>query len=360
MNAIKHVVVAAASSSGASRAQEFLTSVGATEAKAYGTYEELAKDENVDIIYVSTPHSHHYQNVKLCLELGKNVLCEKAFTVNAMQAKELVRIAREEDLFLMEALWTRYFPLSVYVRDAITSGRLGTVMRAWADNSLDVNPEESFGLDHRMVNPDLAGGVMLDMGIYSLTWIFQTLYTTQPPETRKPPRVLSSVQKYEPTGVDETTTILMTFPRDAQSGGDLQGMAMTSFRVASDIDGRGKSGPAVRIQGRKGELQVWPPIYRPTRTRLILADGTIEEKTWPQPGPRPGSKWHNGYGSITFAEGEGFGMFWEADEAGMALVEGRKEGRYEGLDESVIIMEVMDEVRRQNELIYPQHIEATT
>lgn len=168
------------------------------------------------------------------------------------------------------------------------------------------------------------------------------------------------MQKYEPTGVDETTTILMTFPRDAQYGGDLQGMAMTSFRVASDIDGKGKSGPAVRIQGRKGEMQVWPPIYRTTRTRLILADGTIEEKTWPQPGPGPGSKWHNGYGSNTFAEGEGFGMFWEADEAGMALVEGRREGRYEGLDESVIIMEVMDEVRRQNELIYPQRIEATT
>ncbi|KAK9322274.1 putative dimeric dihydrodiol dehydrogenase [Lipomyces orientalis] len=322
-------------------------------------YEDLVEDDNVDIVYVSTPHSHHYPNVKLCLESGKNVLCEKAFTVNAAQAKELVQLAREKNLFLMEALWTRYFPLSVYVREAITSGRVGTIMRAYADNSLDLNPEENFSKKHRMVNPDLAGGVLLDMGIYSLTWIFQTLYTTQPLEVRKAPRVTSSVRKYGPTGVDEAATILLTFPRDTQSGGDLHGIATTSFRVASDISNNGASGPAVRIQGSEGELQVWPPIYRPTRTRLILADGTIEDKTWPQPGPGQGSNWYNGYLDSAFAEGEGYGMFWEADEAAMALLEGRKEGQYEGLDESIIIMNVMDEVRRQNDLSYPESIEAT-
>ena len=121
-----------------------------------------------------------------------------------------------------------------------------------------------------------------------------------------------------------------------------------------------RSGPAVRIQGSKGELQVWPPIFRPTRTRLILADGTIEDKTWTIPGPGQGSNWYNGYsrGGLN-PEGEGHGMFWEADEAAMALLEGRKEGKYEGLDESIIIMEAMDEVRRQNDLVYPQEIEAT-
>lgn len=97
VTSIKHVVVAAASSSSADRAKKFLKDVGApSDAKAYGSYEELVKDSNVDIIYVATPHSHHYQNARLCLEAGKNVLCEKAFTVNAKQAKELVKIAKEK------------------------------------------------------------------------------------------------------------------------------------------------------------------------------------------------------------------------------------------------------------------------
>lgn len=331
--------------------------MGVLQGKAYGSYQELAQDENVDIIYVATPHSHHYENVKLCLELGKNVLCEKAFTVNATQARELVRIAREKDLFLMEALWTRYFPLSVYARETITSGRMGTLIRAQADNSLDLS-DANFSADHRMVSPDLAGGSLLDMGIYSLTWIFQTLYTTQLPETRKPPQVLSSVRKYEPTGVDEAVSMLLTFPRENGLGGDMHGIVTTSFCVACDIDNKGTSGPAVRIQGTQGELQVWPPIYRPTRTKLILADGTIEDKSWPQPGPGPSSGWYNGWGDNTYAEGEGYGMFWEADEAALALIEGRKEGRYEGLDETVTIMDVMDQVRGQHGLKYPSGVEA--
>ncbi|KAI1612536.1 dimeric dihydrodiol dehydrogenase [Exophiala viscosa] len=357
---VKHAVVAAASSSSLSRAQEFLKSVGApASAKPYGSYEELVKDDNIDIIYVATPHSHHYQNVMLCLEAGKNVLCEKAFTVNAAQAKKLVETARQKNLFLMEAVWTRYFPLSIYVREAITSGKLGTVIRVSADNSFGVIPEETFDTGHRMVNPDLAGGILLDTGIYSLTWVFQTLYLTQDPKTRKPPHVLSSMQKYPVTGADELTTILLTFPRDPQEGGDMHATATGGFRTSNDIDGKGTAGPAVRIQGTKGEMQVWAPIFRPTRTRLILKDGTTDDKNWPQPGPGQGSGWYNGFGAKKNAEGEGHGMFWEADEAATALLEGRKEGKYKSLDESVLIMEVMDEVRKQNGLTYPEKIETT-
>ncbi|EXJ94867.1 hypothetical protein A1O1_03265 [Capronia coronata CBS 617.96] len=358
---IKHTVVAAASSSSASRAQEFLKSVNApSSAVAYGSYKELVQNKDVDIVYVATPHSHHYQNVMLCLDAGKNVLCEKAFTVNAAQAKKLIETAREKNLFLMEAVWTRYFPISIYVRDAITSGRLGTVTRVYSDNSLAAEPEKAWpGGKSRMVAPDLAGGALLDMGIYSLTWVFQTLYTTQSPQHRKPPRVVSTMQRYPETGVDEMTTMLLTFPRDAAAGGDMHATATTSFRVGNDVDGAGTCGPAVRIQGTLGEMQVWPPIYRPTRTRLILKDGTIEDKNWPQPGPGKGSGWYNGFGGSVNQEGEGHGMFWEADEAALALVEGRKEGKFESLDESLVIMELMDEVRRQNGLVYPEKIETT-
>lgn len=358
---IEHTVVAAASSSSKSRAEEFLRNVSASSsAKAYGSYEELLRDENVDIVYIATPHSHHYQNALLALEAGKNVLCEKAFTVNAAQAKKLVALAREKNLFLMEAVWTRYFPLSIYVRETIESGKIGHVSRVFAENSTANDPEATWpNNQHRMVNPDLAGGALLDLGIYSLTWVFQTLYTTQQAGTAKPPTVVSAVTKYPSTGVDERTSILLVFPRPTDQGGDAHGIATTGLRTSTDTDGKGTSGPAVRIMGSKGEIQVWPPIFRPTKTRLILTDGTTETKDWPQPGPGKGSGWYNGFAGNKNGEGEGHGMFWEADEAARAIVEGRKEGKFEGLDESVLIMEVMDEVRRQNGLSYPGKIETT-
>ena len=259
----------------------------------------------------------------------------------------------------MEAVWTRYFPISIYVRDLITSGRLGKVSRVTADLAQSINPEEAFpDGKHRMVNPDLAGGALLDLGIYALTWCFQTLYLTQPESERKPPTVLAALKHYH-TGADEQTTILLTFPRSKERGGDAHAIASTSIRVAADPDGKGTAGPSVRVQGDKGEVQVFHPIYRPTRTRLVLGDGTVEDKEWPQPGPGKGSGWVNGFGGSTNQEGEGHGMFWEADEAAMALVEGRKEGKFEGLEESIVIMEVMDEVRRQGGMKYPENIEST-
>ncbi|KAF2177595.1 NAD(P)-binding protein [Zopfia rhizophila CBS 207.26] len=361
VNHIKHTVVAAASSSSKSRAEQFLKDTGCpSDAKAYGSYEELVKDPNIDMVYIATPHSHHYQNAMFCLEAGKNVLCEKAFTVNAAQAKALAMKAQEKNLFLMEAVWTRYFPLSVYVRDLITSGRIGPVARVLADNSMALNPEESFNDGkHRMVNPDLAGGALLDLGIYSLTWVFQTLYHTQPESTRQPPKVLAALKSYGPTkAADEASTIVLNFPRSPEAGGDAHAVATTSLRVATAPAGNGDA-PGIRIQGPNGEIQVFPPAFRPTRTKLILRDGTVEEKNWSQPGPGGGSGWYNGFAGGRNAEGEGHGMFWEADEAATALVEGRKEGKYEGLAESILIMEVMDEVRRQGGLSYPEKIETT-
>ncbi|RFU33214.1 hypothetical protein B7463_g3127, partial [Scytalidium lignicola] len=357
VDAFKHTVVAAASSNSASRARDFLKEVGASpDARGYGSYAELVNDPDVDIIYVSTPHSHHYQSVMLCLEAGKNVLCEKPFTVNAAQTKRLVAKAREKDLFLMEAVWTRYFPLSIYVRDLISRNQIGHVQRVFADNSVNQDLEMRYpDGKHRLVNPDLAGGALLDMGIYSLTWIFQTLYSTQPEGNRRPPRILSSIKEYKPTGVDEMTSILLTFPTKE---GDRHGIATTQFRAASDTEGHGESGPAVRVQGDRGEIQIWPPIWRPTRTKLILLDGTIEEKHWPQPGPGKGSGWENGFGGEMHAEGEGHGMFWEADEAARALLEGKKESSVQSLDESIMIMEVMDEIRKQNDFSFPSKIES--
>ncbi|KAF2398858.1 oxidoreductase domain-containing protein [Trichodelitschia bisporula] len=353
---LRHTVVAAASSSSQSKAESFLRTVNAPpSAKPYGSYADLIADPSVDIVYIATPHSHHYTNALLALRGGKHVLCEKALTVNAAQARHLVETARERGVLLMEAVWTRYFPLTAYVREVIQSGRLGPVTRVLADCSVATEPHTSFPDGaHRMVNPALAGGALLDMGIYSLTWVFTALWRAGTGQT--PPRVVSAMAHYGPTGADEMCTVVVVFPRAQDAGGDAHGIATTSMRVDTDPGGRG-SAPSVRIQGPKGEVQVFPPTYRPTKTRVVLLDGTVEEKDWAQPGPGIGSKWFNGFGGPTNAEGEGHGMFWEADEAARCVIEGRKEGALEGWDESVLIMEVMDEVRKQGGLVYPEEIE---
>ena len=259
----------------------------------------------------------------------------------------------------MEAVWTRYFPISIYVRSLITSGTLGIIQRVTADNSFPMDPSFSFADGkHRMVNLNLAGGALLDLGIYSLTWVFQTLYLTQDEQKRRKPSVVSMMKKFK-TGADESTNMLLTFPRPEEEGGDAQAVATTSMSMRNDPDGNRSNGPVIWVQGEKGEVQIWGPAFRPTKSRLILVDKTVEDKDWPQPGPGKGSGFFNGYGGVLHAEGEGHGMFWEADEAGLALIEGRKEGTFENLEESITIMEVMDEVRRQNALKYPSNIEST-
>ena len=135
-------------------------------ARAYRSYTELVEDPDVEVIYVATPHSHHFQNVMQCLEAGKHVLCEKAFTVNEAQARKLVTTAKAKKLFLMEAVWTRYHPISTKVRDLITGGAIGPVYRVFADLSWGADVEKKWGKEHRVMNPELAGGVLLDMGIY--------------------------------------------------------------------------------------------------------------------------------------------------------------------------------------------------
>lgn len=158
--------------------------------------------------------------------------------------------------------------------------------------------------------------------------------------------------------MDETTTMILTFPRDVSAGGDAHAIAITSMRVGN-FKHDPSPPPSVRIQGELGEIQLFRVAQNPNHTKLLLADGTVEEKTWPKPGPGKGSGWYNGFAHHRNPEGEGQGMFWEADEAAFALIEGRKEGRHVGLDETVQVMETLDEVRRQCGLRYSDKIETT-
>ncbi|EPS27425.1 D-xylose 1-dehydrogenase (NADP(+)) [Penicillium oxalicum] len=349
---VAHQITAVASSSSVDKATQFIhaNKIPSASCAAYGDYQSLVDDPNVDVVYVATPHSHHYQNVMLALTAGKHVLCEKAFTVNAAQTKILCETARKKGLFLMEAVWTRYFPLSIQVREMIQKGEIGEVLRTMADTSFGGDVEGKWGKTHRMVNPELAGGALLDLGIYSLTWVFQTLYHTLPRDQRKPPTVTSVMTPYHLTGADESTTIVLDFPTSTPSNSTpprrSHGIAMTSIRVAADPDQRGSAGPVIRIQGTKGEIQVLGMPFRPTGYRVIPAadaDGQAGEVREVQ---------------CPFPDG-GHGMFWEADEVARCLRDGKLESEGLPWEESIVIMEVMDEVRRQGGLTYPAKIEST-
>lgn len=144
------------------RAQEFASRHGFK--KAYGSYEELVSDPEVDIVYVATPHSHHYAHARLALMHGKHVICEKAFTANASEAKALIELARNRGLFLMEAMWTRFMPITQKIADVLKSGIVGrpTILNASLCWSMTDIP--------RIKQADLCGGALLDLGVYCLTF----------------------------------------------------------------------------------------------------------------------------------------------------------------------------------------------
>ena len=204
-----------------------------------------------------------------------------------------------------------------------------------------------------MINPQLGGGALLDLGVYSLTWIAHVMRALN---TSLAKSTVSSAMRKHQLGVDEQTTIILSIPHD---NNEVHCIATASIRVAGDPNRKGTAGPVIRIQGRKGEISIFDPAFRPTRTQVITHDGTFEEHTWTYPGPGPGSGWRNGLSHMLHAEGEGQGMFWEADECAYASRDGRLESRVESLAESIDLMLVLDEVRRQNDFVYPKDVEST-
>lgn len=144
------------------KAQEFADEYGIE--KAYGSYEELVNDPAVDLVYIATPHSHHYQHAKLALEHNKPVLVEKAFTANEREAQELINIAHERNIFITEAIWTRYMPLSHKVKELMDSGIIGEPRILTATLCYQMIEKE------RILRPDLCGGALLDLGVYVLNF----------------------------------------------------------------------------------------------------------------------------------------------------------------------------------------------
>ncbi|RAK95864.1 Gfo/Idh/MocA family protein [Aspergillus ibericus CBS 121593] len=334
---VSHVLLAVASARSPAIAQQFLDRVGASTALAYGSYDALVADPRVDAVYIASPHSHHYQNAMLALRAGKHVLCEKAFTVTAGQARKLVETARERGCFLMEGMWTRFLPIAIQIRQQIQEGAIGPVLRVFADNSIGTDALQELK-DSYLTKKELAGGALLDLGVYPIHWVLQALHCLL---NRKPSTILSTMTPLDSAGVDESTTILMTFPADPPYPSSVQAVASASLRAMGDPDGQT---PVVRIQGDRGEIQVYGRPWCPSKYRIVKREqrfgmvGEAEEFAFPIPGGA-------------------HGLCFEADEVARCVRDGKLESAGLPWTETLAVMEILDEIRRAHGLSFPDVIE---
>lgn len=285
-------------------ADEFSRAFGV--ARAHPSYEALVEDDEVDVVYVATPHPGHHGAAMLALEAGKAVLVEKPFTLNADEAAELVEAARSRGLFLMEAMWTRFLPHVRRLRELLDDGALGDVRTVTAEHGQFFERDPS----HRLFAPELGGGALLDLGIYPVSFSSMVLGT--------PSRVTAASDPAF-TGVDATTSVLL------QHDDGAHGVVTTSLQASG--------ANRASIVGTHARVDIDPTWYRPTSFSLVARDGAVLER-FDEP--------H-----------EGGGLRHQAAEVGRCLAEGRCESDVMPLDETVAIMRTLDEVRRQIGLAYP-------
>lgn len=193
------------------RAQEFANEYGIKV--AYTSYEEMLLDDKIDLIYIATPHSEHYANMKLCIENGKNVLCEKAFTANAKQAEEILTLAKEKGVFVAEAMWVRYMPMLTTIKGILNSGIIGEPAMLTANLSYPISGKR------RLTDPALAGGTLLDLGVYTLNFAAMMF--------GKDIEKMESTCTYTETGVDASESITITYKdgRMAVLNGTMNGVS---------------------------------------------------------------------------------------------------------------------------------------
>jgi len=291
----------------ASRSQEKADAFGAEfgAAKSYGSYEDLANDPNVDVAYIGTPNNYHLEHALLCLKAGKHVLCEKPFAVNAKEAQVMIDCAREKNLFLMDAFWTRYFPAMVKLRELLADKVIGDVMLVTADfgGRGPVVPEK------RHFNPDLAGGAMLDVGSYCLQFA-SMVYGKQPVD------IVSQVAIGE-TGVDELSVVVCRYS-------DYEMATLTSaVRLGTPHE--------ARVMGTEGYIAI-PDFWHPSELTVVRRGDAPETLRFPY-------------------EGEGFQF--EAIEVGDCIRAGATESAVYPLDETLAIMRTLDRIRDSWGLRYP-------
>lgn len=289
----------------------------------YGSYNDVYADPDVDIVYIGTPHAFHKQNCLDAIRHGKNILCEKPFTVTAKEAKEVLEAAKQKGVFVMEAMWTRHFPIVQAIQKALHEDKvIGDVRRAFCDFAQDQNFAQ-LSPDSRLKDVSLGAGVLLDLGVYPLTWILLSLEpilgaTGQAEETPKVAALQSIVE-----GVDTATTIV-TLYADGR-----QGVATCHMGVKTDTL------EFARINGTEGTLVVEggaAPV--PTAYRIKKLDGS-EQK-------------------FVFDRYNGRGFFWEADAVALDIAAKKTESAVMPWAETIRVMELTDEARRQGGAKFPQ------
>ncbi|MCH5302182.1 MAG: Gfo/Idh/MocA family oxidoreductase [Prevotella sp.] len=272
--------------------------------KAYGSYAELIADPDVDLVYVGTPHSHHYEVTRQALLAGKPCLVEKAFMANHRQAKEIVDLARERKVFLAEAIWTRYQPIVGTVRSLIAEGRIGTPRLVTATLGY------SMGQKPRIMRPDLCGGALLDLGVYALNFVRMFCDAG-----------IVSIQSQcvkSDTGMDLTNAISLVL-----DNGVLANVQSSASCVGDNIG---------VIAGTEGNLII-DNINNPQRITVNTRDRVFVEDI---PAPR----------QIT-------GYEYQFIACRQALIDGLLEPREMPLAETLYIMQLMDSLRRQWGVRYP-------
>ena len=303
MAALAEVECVAVASRTLEKAEAFARKFGFR--KAYGSYEAMLDDPEIELVYVATPHSLHYEHVMLCLEKGKAVLCEKAFTMNADQARKIQEYAQSRGLYVAEAIWTRYMPSRKMIDELIASGIIGKV------NTLTANLSYVIHRKPRIYRPELAGGALLDIGIYGINFALMHFGT-------EIQRVESAVQMAD-TGVDAMETITI-FYKDGR-------MAILTHSIYARSDRMGI------IHGDKGYMVV-ENINNPQSISVYdLSDQLIAKYDVPL--------------QIS-------GYEYEFIESAAALLEGRTESISMPMSDTVYVMEFMDSIRRQWGMVYPQ------
>ncbi|MBN1170867.1 MAG: Gfo/Idh/MocA family oxidoreductase [Micromonosporaceae bacterium] len=273
--------------------------------RAHGSWQALADDPDVDVIYVATPHSAHFDATMTCLAAGKAVLTEKPFTLDLPTSRQLVATAREAGLFLMEAMWTRCFPAIRRIRELIAEGTIGTITSVEADFGLaGPFPEGS-----RMVEPSLGGGALLDLGVYPVTLAHLALGT---------PDHIAAWADLTESGVDQNTAV--TF------GYDSGALAQLSCSLVGQTPCRAS------ITGTAGRIDLPQYFFMPRTFTLIQHVADLEVVSFP---------------------GEGSGYTYEAEEVHRCLRAGLTESPLVGLDETLAVMATLDSIRQQIGVDYP-------
>ncbi|WP_433253070.1 Gfo/Idh/MocA family protein [Streptosporangium sp. CA-135522] len=274
-------------------------------ARAHGSWAELAADPDVDIVYVANTQNAHYDAVLTCLSAGKAVLCEKAFTLNRAQAAKLVDFARERRLFLMEAMWMRCLPAIRKIVELVEAGAIGPIQAVHADFGISVD----VGPDHRLRDPALGGGALLDLGVYPISFAYLML--------GDPARV-QSWARLTPEGVDENTGMLF--------GYDSGAVALLSCGITTD-------GPVTAsVSGPLGRIELPGAFFCTDTFTLRRRDAEPEVFHIPR---------------------EGNGLLHEAVEAMRCLREGLLESPLVPWQATLDVMGVMDEVRGQTGVRFP-------